>query len=235
MKIAICDDEAGFIAPLRKEIDSYAITRNVDVSVDEFRTTDELNPVCRNYDIIFLDIRFNGKNIGIEWAKKIRNDGNRTLIVIYSSLRGEAINSLHAEPIRFILKPVSTESVFEALDICCKKLAENDKQIHIKSDFDDVLISMSDIVYIESGQRHRKFVLYNGTEIITGESLKSIYEKLDKKRFAYCHQSFIVQIFKVRRIEQYTLYLTTGARIPLSRNLVTEFKYAILTFAGEQM
>lgn len=234
MKIAICDDEACLIDQLREEITAYAIQRNLEISIDSFPNTDALYPVCKNYDILFLDIRFNGENVGITWAEALRAEGNNILIVMYSSLKEEAINAFHAEAIRFIPKPLSKSDVYDALDVCCKKLAANDKQIIIKSYFDDVLITMADIVYIESTQRHRKIVLSNKLQIETNEALKSIYDKLDKKRFAYCHKSYIVQIHKVRRIEQYTLYLTNGGCIPLSRNLVSKFRSAILTYAEDK-
>lgn len=48
--------------------------------------------------------------------------GDNTLIVICSSLHNQIIHGYEAEPIRFLLKPVSASDLSSVLDACYLKL-----------------------------------------------------------------------------------------------------------------
>ncbi|MEG0304642.1 MAG: LytTR family DNA-binding domain-containing protein [Oscillospiraceae bacterium] len=233
MKIAICDDEPHFAKELTDHVNEYAVKYNVNFEVSQFSDVDTLNDCAKNFDIIFLDICFNGEEIGIEWAKKVRKQGIKTLIVICSSLASQVFNGYQADAIRFLLKPLKKSDFEDALTACIKKLYENNKQIIVKSDFDDVVIFVSQILYIESDLRHRIIYLENGSSVVTNESLKNLYAKLNEKLFKYPHKSYVVQLSKVQRIERACVKMINGKSIPLSRNLVTDFRNHVFNFMGE--
>lgn len=224
MRIAICDDEPIFIHQLHYEIENYASTKDLCIVIDNFTSVDILLPKIEKFDVVFLDIRFNGENIGINWAHQLRLDGNETIIVMYSSLTTEVFQSFKARPLRFLTKPINRWELFETLDECVTSIATQGKRITIKSDFCDAYIGMLRIAYIESFQRHRTVVLRNEKRISTIESLKGIYEKLDKNLFGYCHKSFVVQYRMVDYIEQQTIHLITKDKIPLARSYAKAFK-----------
>ena len=67
MRVAICDDDHLFITELKEKIVTYSIQRNKDIQICEFLSLDSPDLSPSDFDVIFLDIRFEGKNRGIEW------------------------------------------------------------------------------------------------------------------------------------------------------------------------
>ena len=177
MRVAICDDDHLFITELKEKIVTYSIQRNKDIQICEFLSLDSPDLSPSDFDVIFLDIRFEGKNRGIEWAKQLRMGGINTLIVICSSLQNQLIHGYEAEPIRFLLKPVSKSDVFNTLDACYSKLDFQEKRISVKSNFADIFVPVSKILYIESLSRQRNIVLSTGISIHTYETLQKLYSR----------------------------------------------------------
>ncbi len=230
MRVAICDDDHLFITELKEKIVTYSIQRNKDIQICEFLSLDSPDLSPSDFDVIFLDIRFEGKNRGIEWAKQLRMGGINTLIVICSSLQNQLIHGYEAEPIRFLLKPVSKSDVFNTLDACYSKLDFQEKRISVKSNFADIFVPVSKILYIESLSRQRNIVLSTGISIHTYETLQKLYSKLDPEKFKFTHKCYVVQLSQVEKIEQNRIHLTNGKQIPLARNFSVDFKKGIMQF-----
>ena len=85
--ICICDDELEIRNRLKDHIVHYSFTHEVDISVIEVESASELLQLKKHYDVLFLDIRFGSKNIGIDIAEKLRNEGNTYNIVIIYALK----------------------------------------------------------------------------------------------------------------------------------------------------
>ena len=230
MRVAICDDDHLFITELKEKIVTYSIQRNKDIQICEFLSLDSPDLSPSDFDVIFLDIRFEGKNRGIEWAKQLRMGGINTLIVICSSLQNQLIHGYEAEPIRFLLKPVSKSDVFNTLDACYSKLDFQEKRISVKSNFADSFVPVSKILYIESLSRQRNIVLSTGISIHTYETLQKLYSKLDPEKFKFTHKCYVVQLSQVEKIEQNRIHLTNGKQIPLARNFSVDFNKGIMQF-----
>ena len=230
MRVAICDDDHLFITELKEKIVTYSIQRNKDIQICEFLSLDSPDLSPSDFDVIFLDIRFEGKNRGIEWAKQLRMGGINTLIVICSSLQNQLIHVYEAEPIRFLLKPVSKSDVFNTLDACYSNLDFQEKRISVKSNFADIFVPVSKILYIESLSRQRNIVLSTGISIHTYETLQKLYSKLDPEKFKFTHKCYVVQLSQVEKIEQNRIHLTNGKQIPLARNFSVDFKKGIMQF-----
>lgn len=230
MRVAICDDDHLFITELKEKIVTYSIQRNKDIQICEFLSLDSPDLSPSDFDVIFLDIRFEGKNRGIEWAKQLRMGGINTLIVICSSLQNQLIHGYEAEPIRFLLKPVSKSDVFNTLDACYSKLDFQEKRISVKSNFADTFVPVSKILYIESLSRQRNIVLRTGISIHTYETLQKLYSKLDPEKFKFTHKCYVVQLSQVEKIEQNRIHLNNGKQIPLARNFSVDFKKGIMQF-----
>ena len=230
MRVAICDDDHLFITELKEKIVTYSIQRNKDIQICEFLSLDSPDLSPSDFDVIFLDIRFEGKNRGIEWAKQLRMGGINTLIVICSSLQNQLIHGYEAEPIRFLLKPVSKSDVFNTLDACYSKLDFQEKRISVKSNFADIFVPVSKILYIENLSRQRNIVLSTGISIHTYETLQKLYSKLDPEKFKFTHKCYVVQLSQVEKIEQNRIHLTNGKQIPLARNFSVDFKKGIMQF-----
>ena len=72
MKIIVCDDDALVYEQMKNIIASYSIVKNENLELTFYQTVEELLHAKHKYDILFLDIRFNNCDIGIDVAKKLR-------------------------------------------------------------------------------------------------------------------------------------------------------------------
>lgn len=75
MKIVVCDDDALVYEQMKNIIASYSIVKNENLELTFYQTVEELLHAKHKYDILFLDIRFNNCDIGIDVAKKLRKAG----------------------------------------------------------------------------------------------------------------------------------------------------------------
>lgn len=86
IRIAICDDDRFIHKQLAEIIMAYSIFTNEEINLLYFVTAEALLESTEKYDILFLDIRFNRKDIGIDIARKIRQKGSECIIILLTSL-----------------------------------------------------------------------------------------------------------------------------------------------------
>lgn len=98
MKIVVCDDDALVYEQMKNIIASYSIVKNENLELTFYQTVEELLHAKHKYDILFLDIRFNNCDIGIDVAKKLRKAGNTSLIILLTSLHSKAIEGYALHP-----------------------------------------------------------------------------------------------------------------------------------------
>ena len=88
LNIAICDDENYILTHTTSLIDIYQFQHlDTNLSVDCYTSGEALLKAytqSRQYHIILLDIEMTGLN-GIETARKIRNEIDRNVIIVFIS------------------------------------------------------------------------------------------------------------------------------------------------------
>lgn len=219
MKIAICDDDInvqfvveGFLQHILGEYD-------IESQIECFDLGDKL---CETYekgkfDLIFLDIEYEGKN-GVEVGRYIREIvGDETVQIAYiSGNTGYAMELFEYRPINFLVKPISEVEVKRIIDkylIISNQKMEN-FQYKIGSDIFQV--ALSEIKYFSS--RARKVILHGKEkEAEFYGSLESIYSKIKGKQFLYVHKSFIVNYQCIKKMEYEQVILYDGTVIPISQ------------------
>jgi len=171
-------------------------------------------------DLIFLDIEMPGLS-GLELLDKIQY---MPQVVFTTSNIEYAYEAYEYDVTDFIKKPVSQprflkslEKVLEyknRLDAVINESAKN--EIYIKTDGRYIRIPFLDILYFENVGDYVKLNTENtGNHIIYG-TLKSIDARLKHPRFLKVHRSFIVNLDKIKDIQDNTLVIEKKV-IPISR------------------
>ena len=92
-------------------------------------------------------------------------------------------------------------------------------------------IKINNIKYIESDKR---VAIIHEKDIV-----RKIYAKLNEleellpKQFIRCHQSYIINLDKVRELNSHEFVLNTGERIPISQLKYKETKNLFIQYLGE--
>lgn len=226
--ICICDDDLTIRKKLKDHILKYSFTHDVDIEFMELDSAEQLLEYQQPYDILFLDIRFSSKNIGIDIAETLRKSGNTAIIVIITALQSMSIDGYRAEPLRYVLKPFTEREIEEVLNACICKLNRTVSYIKIISNSFPELIRIDRILYIYSKHRKRNVVCHNNKTISTWQSLQDLIGNLPNDKFLLTHKSYIVNLDAVNTVINDNITLENGSIIPLSDHFKDVFMKALL-------
>lgn len=220
LKIAICDDEPAAAEKIRTYVNSY----HSECETALFASGEALLRMEKNYDILFLDIDMNGIN-GIETAKQIR-EYDKCVKIIYVTSYAEYINyafSVHA--FAYLLKPVTEELVHQQLKEACSYTSEEKKSETVNFETRSGLerLEIHDIYYFEYLDRKVHVKTKKATYILN-EGITRIAKKMQPYGFEMPHKSFSVNLFHVKSIKGYDIYMMDGSMIPLSQKKSAEFR-----------
>ncbi len=161
-------------------------------------------------DLIFLDIQMPDIN-GIQLLKSLKN---KPMVIFTTAFEQYALESYDLDVIDYLLKPIPFDRFVKAANKALEynnlrniahtgtvntQLPEKSNDFFfVKSEYQNVKISLPDILYVEGLKDYIKIYL-SGKEkpVLTLMSLKSLEEKLLHSDFIRVHRSFIVSINKI--------------------------------------
>jgi DNA-binding LytR/AlgR family response regulator len=147
-------------------------------------------------DLLFLDIQMPQLN-GMALLKTLSNP---PAVILTTAYREFALESYEFNVIDYLLKPVSFERFFKAIDkhfrytgneLTSFLKAGNLDFIYIKSDKKMIKVLLKDITYLEGLKDYVK-VHTTTSGIITHQTLSYFNEKLPADQFIRIHRSYIV-------------------------------------------
>ena len=183
----------------------------------------------KNIDLVFLDINL-PELTGIELAKAIDPSVKIIFTTAYSDF---AVKSYEVNTIDYLLKPITYQRFFQAITKAKKIIeAEDGKnsstkvQSHffVKSGKNIVQINWDDIFYIEALKEYMSIV--TTTDKILVYKRMSELEAIQPFNFKRVHNSFIINIDRIEKVERVELYINKRS-IPISKTYREEF-FAIL-------
>jgi len=183
----------------------------------------------KNIDLVFLDINL-PELTGIELAKVIDPSVKIIFTTAYSDF---AVKSYEVNTIDYLLKPITYQRFFQAITKAKKIIeAEDGKnsstkvQSHffVKSGKNIVQINWNDIFYIEALKEYMSIV--TTTDKILVYKRMSELEAIQPFNFKRVHNSFIINIDRIEKVERVELYINKRS-IPISKTYREEF-FAIL-------
>ena len=160
----------------------------------------------KQIDIIFMDIQMPELN-GLQLSKKLPTASK---IVFTTAFDQYALEGYKVNAIGYLLKPFDysefLETVEKALlltETTTPQLTEVPDYMFVKTDYKQVKVLYSDILYIESLKDYVRIYLIGDTPPITTlMSLKKLEEDLPPEQFMRVHRSFIVALDKVEVVER---------------------------------
>lgn len=235
--IAICDDEQYFRVKEKELIEEYMKNNGYICKVDLYSSgKDILNKISNSlsYDIIFLDINMEELD-GIETAGKIRNLSSSVYIVFVTAYISYALEGYKVGAVRYLLKEQKgiKSAIKECLDAIICKMGYQRECYHLKLTEEDREIPIDSILYVES-RLHKVIFFVMENEI----KEYSRYDKLDiveteLKSYGFCrtHQSFLVNMSHVVRVDRYRATLREDIEVPISKKY---YKDVEMRFIREQ-
>jgi DNA-binding LytR/AlgR family response regulator len=178
-------------------------------------------------DAVFLDINMPGIN-GLQAMDII---GQQCRIVLTTAYPEFAVQGFDREVVDYLLKPISYERFLKA----AKKLqlattgtttVTEKKYFFVKSEYKQVRIDYSDVLYFESQRDYVAIHLNNNSKVLTLQSLSSFEKELPPALFIRIHKSYIISLSKIKQVEKNGV-LVNGKALPIGITFKTRFDQAL--------
>lgn len=170
-------------------------------------------------DLIFLDIQMPGLD-GIQFVQSLQHP---PMIIFVTAYKEYAWDGFELAAVDYLLKPVSFERFLKACNkahelfrLQQKPAKEKPASFFVYVEYNQVKITIADIVYIESMKDYVKIHLTSATKpVITKMSLKALEDKLLPYRLVRIHKSYIIAADKVTAVKR-DLICLGSIELPLS-------------------
>lgn len=187
---------------------------------------DAINKMSRTdaerVNIIFLDIEMPEMS-GIEFLKSLTE---MPQVIIYSSQEKYALEMYEYDVTDYLLKPVNYARFIKSINRVKERfekketLSKESTEIFIKNNNSLVRVKFEDILWIEALEN---YVVVNTfkDKFTIHFTMKSIAEKMPADKFVRVHRSFIVNMSKVKSIEDNSVIIRseTGSKvIPIGKS-----------------
>ncbi len=144
-------------------------------------------------------------------------------VIFTTSNKEYAYDAFEYDVTDFLKKPITQERFFKSIDKAIdrdenlKDVAKNSnlKEIYIRTDGKLIRIAIDDILYFENVGDYVKIITQDKVHVIN-IALKHLHVKLNHPRLLKVHRSYIVNMDKIKDIQENTLLINKKV-IPISR------------------
>ncbi len=248
MHLVICEDEKAVAQAISDKLSN----KYQDIIIDEYYSGDDLISVFEAksgggsssisassrkkkafWDIIILDVVMPGMD-GFEVAKYLRDAGDKSIIIFLTGNEQQVFEAFKVEALRYLIKPVEDEKLFEAMDAALEKLQadtrEKDDHILIRHNGALTKIDKADIILAEIYNRIVTIHTIHGDYDYYGR-MSDLYEKLNG--FFFCpHRSYIINMKYVEGYDSREIRLKGGLTANISKKKYSEFVRAYMKYIG---
>ena len=189
---------------------------------------------------LFLDIEMPTMD-GFQFIQKLTN--RNFPVIITTAYNQYALKAIKHQALDYLLKPIDTEDleetiiriknfnsqnvILEKLEDVLINLSSNplNKRITLNTDGKLVFLESEEILYAESDGNYSTLFLVDGQKIVLTKKLKEVNALLPKESFFRIHNSYIVNLKKIKEFLKTDGYvvLKSNHKIPVSRQKKSDF------------
>ena len=234
IKVLIVEDEASSSESLKRILHEHAhdvqVVSETDSVVQAITLIHSLKP-----DVVFLDIHLTD-GLGFDVISRCTYRDYR--VIFLTAHDNYAVTAFRYNAIDYLLKPVDTLQVLEALEkarqnpivsshfderfmaLASGTQSSERKRIALPSFEGITMVNISDIVHCSSDGSYTSFFTLKGKKIVVSRAIKEYDELLSPFNFFRVHQSHLVNLAYVEQFlkeDGGTLIMADGSRIEVSR------------------
>lgn len=237
MRIAVCDDQAEVLNTVERmflEVGVITGIENVDIYQDIRKLKKEFQEGNRP-DVLIMDIchEFNPalpktkeRQEGIDYAYELNQRYPELQIIYMTEDVKKYSQHIFLKPVNllgYLTKPVDLVILKKLLEIAKEKQKQNDeKRVTIMCRNHKQIFYLDEILYLESRAHRTMIHTYEGEEVCR-DKISDLEQRMGDT-FVRCHQSFLVNMKYIRRIENESFKLENGEEISISKRRYVETK-----------
>lgn len=237
MRIAVCDDQAEVLLAVERMFSKGGVItgiENVDIYQDIRKLKKEFQEGNRP-DVLIMDIchEFNpalpktkDRQEGIDCAYELNQRYPELQIIYMTEDVKKYSQNIFLKPVNllgYLTKPVDLVILKKLLEIAKEKQKQNDeKRVTILCRNHKQIFYLDEILYLESRAHRTMIHTYEGEEVCR-DKISDLEQRMGDT-FVRCHQSFLVNMKYIRRIENESFKLENGEEISISKRRYVETK-----------
>ncbi len=233
LRIALCDDNETVLNSLEKIINDWLkVEHSVSKHSSAFSLVSHIEDNIKgNLDVVVLDINL-GKENGIDIAKMIKEKYPHIKVIFLTGFIEYAKDIFKTEPSYFLVKPLDKMKVIDAL-LKINDIIEKEKRTVLTLITKNGIVNLrtETIKYIESIERIIHVHDSSGAVFSSRSKLSDISSKLPYN-FLRCHQSYIVNMDRIKSFNASSVMLYSGEVVPVSRPRFADAKCSFLKYLG---
>ena len=223
IKIAICDDNLITLNHTKKIIENY---KEKDFEINTYKSGEELIESNKRFNIIFLDIDMDGID-GIETAKRIRVYDKQVKIIYVTNYTDYTSSAFSVHAFAYLVKPVKEKDLNEQLNEVLSYMKEEKEELmEFVTNEGLIRVDLNKIYYFEY-QSRKVLMKTNDKTYILKERISDVSTKMKEYGFEMPHKSFVVNLYNVKSVKGYDIYIMDESIIPLSQKKSSEFRNAL--------
>ena len=234
--VSICDDSKYDIDKIKNALGMFSKRKHVELSISEFSKPEMLMYEIEDgtiADIFILDVEMPNMD-GFELADKIREHTETSIIIFLTSHDEMASMGYKSKALRYVIKLNLERDIEEALDSAIAEISNvNDKTITLHHYNDYWRIAYKDIICVTRISRQLVITTRLLGDITDNRGIKEFFDMLSDNRFLFVDRSCFVNIDYISQIKGYSLKLTDGQILPISRRSLQNVKQTLLEQWGE--
>ncbi len=199
IKCLIIDDEPLAVDVIKGYVNQMPQLELIDTCKDAMSAFQILNE--QSIDLIFLDIEMPGIN-GISFIKSLTDP---PAVILTTAFREYAFESYEIEVVDYLLKPISFDRFFKAINKYMKSESANvevptfptksGSSIYVYSNKKNLKVYFDDILFVESIKDY--ITIHTPDDHIISKNTITNFEELLPSNFLRVHRSFIVNTAKI--------------------------------------
>lgn len=240
LRAILIDDEPKALESLSWELENFSDEIEI---LEKFTDPEEalLYVEKASFDCIFLDIEMPTMD-GFQFLNRLKTKD--FAVVITTAYNEYAIKALKEEAIDYLLKPIDMDDLKITISKIKRYISRNDvssekferilsdynsrfnkKRITINTDGKLIFLDLDDLLFAESDGNYSTLYLTNSKKIVLTKKLKEVNAMLPDERFFRIHNSYIVNLDKIKEFIKSDGYviLVSNHKIPISRQRKAAF------------
>lgn len=230
--IFLLDDDPVFLQAFSRELVGYLQQRGEGFRLRTFQDGKELleaAETAERLDLLISDICLGGDGIsGLQVGEGIRSRFPACGIIYLTAFLEYATEIYDTRPLYFILKEEFRQRIPAAMELFFRDCREKQDSISFLSGRTRTVVRLRELIYCEHVGRKTRLVCTD-RELLVPDSIYALAEKLPG-RFIVCHKGYIVNLDYVESYRRFSVTLTTGQELPISRSRYETFQGAFADY-----
>ena len=236
VNIYLCDNDIQWLEKATQMLNKYAVEKRAEIQVKCFSDPQSLfDADVTAPDVLFCDIEFERcpsakgdadalKPAGIDAVNEINRIFPNCQVVYVTDTLDYVLDVYQTDHMWYVLKDQFRDRLPGIVDKYERINRKRKSDLVIRTaDGLTAMIPCRDILYLERRDRKTVIVTYNRRYEVR-DRISDILDKLTPGRFVRCHNSFAVNMEKIREIRPRSVLMKNGAEIIISRGYSKSFR-----------